>query len=60
MSFQEKLKHKFPVDQKPEKKECDPTSTMMLNKEQCWQFEQAVRDNIKTLVASCLDRAKQA
>ena len=59
MSFQEKLKHKFPKQEEQKQKELnhDPTETMFMDKEQCWQYEQAVRDSLRELRQRCLDEA---
>ena len=61
MSYQEKLKHKFPQeDQEKKKTECDPTSTMTLNKEQCWQFQCSLRETFKTMREQAIHEALKA
>jgi hypothetical protein len=56
MSFQDKLKHRFPKEeQKKERVENDPTSTMFMSKDECWQFELAVNRNLKELRQRCID-----
>jgi hypothetical protein len=55
MSFQDKLKHRFPKDEEQKKERCDPTASMFMTKEECWEFEVAVNRNLKELRQRCLD-----
>jgi len=58
MSYQDKLKYKFP-DQDQKKKErieCDPTSTMFMTKEQIYQFERIVSQEVWTLGQRCIEK----
>ena len=55
MTFQDKLKHRFPKQEQKKQIECDPTESMLMNKEQIWQFEKAVNRNLRELRQRCLD-----
>lgn len=46
MNYQDKLKHRFPKEEQKKEREHD---TRVLDKEQTFQFEKALRDRLKTL-----------